>query len=193
MRGFTEYFKRIQGRLVLAFGIVITGTIVIWWFGMMSMSQLTDEIGLRMDQLHKSLDLGSQLEATVLNQMVYGEHYVSTGDTASRQSFQVQGRSAHELISNYTKLPGFTEGDRHDLVRIAELQVRIEGQYARAAEDRHAGRGAASGARLDSIQASAPELKALLRAVNSNQATRVETAARQVESEGMRREIALLV
>src|SRR5512146_2342585 len=70
MREFTEYFRRIQGRLVLAFGIVITGTIVIWWFGMMSMSQLTDEIGLRMDQLHRSLDLGSQLEATVLNQMV---------------------------------------------------------------------------------------------------------------------------
>src|SRR5512146_2300164 len=135
MREFTEYFRRIQGRLVLAFGILITGTIVIWWFGMMSMSQLTDEIGVRMDQLHRSLDLGSQLEATVLNQMVNGEHYVSTGDTASRESFRAQGHSAHELITNYTRLPGFNEEDRRDLVRIAELQGRIEGQYARAAED----------------------------------------------------------
>ena len=193
MRELREYFHRIQGRLVFAFGLVITGTIVIWWFGMMSMSQLTDEISGRMDQLHRSLDVGSQLESAILNQMLSAEHSLATGDVASRTAFRQQGGAIQDLLGSYARAPGVTAADRRELGRIAELQGRIQAQYARAVGEEQRGNVAAALGRLDSAQALAPELKALLRGVNTAQSTRVETAARQVEADAMRREIALLV
>ncbi len=192
MRELREYFRRIQGRLVLAFGIVITGTVVIWWFGMLSMSQLTDEISARMDQLHKSLDLGSQLEATVLNQMLAGEHFVASGNPRALVTFRSEGASARDLLDRYGRLPGFADQNRKQLGRIDVLHARIETEYGRAAVERQAGRTAAAVARLDNAEPLALELKALLRAVNGAQSNRVEGAARQVESDAVRREIALL-
>ncbi len=192
MRELREYFRRIQGRLVLAFSLVITGTVVIWWFGMMSMTQLSDEISAHMDELHRSLDLGSQLEAATLNQMLAAEHCLATGDSTARASFTAAGGTIHDLLSRYEQLPGFTEEDRHQLKRIADLQQQVQTYYARALEEARRGSSGAALARLDSAQAIAPELKALLRAVNGSQSTRVESAARLVETDAMRREIALL-
>src|SRR5512146_549296 len=110
MRELREYFHRIQGRLVLAFGIVITGTIVIWWFGWLSMSQLTDEVSGRMDQLHKSLDMGSRLESAILSEMLSGEHYVASGDTVSRSG--LTNTDVSELIRSYSTLAGIDANDR---------------------------------------------------------------------------------
>ena len=191
MRELREYFHRIQGRLVLAFGIVITGTIVIWWFGMLSMSQLTDEVSARMDQLHKSLDMGSRLESTILSEMLSGEHYVATGDTVSRNN--AGETDVPELLRSYATLPGIDAKDSQQLAEITNLHNRLQQEYAQAIADRDRGDMAAAIARLNGVQQVAGELKALLRSLNGSQSLRVENAARQVEKDAMHRQLALMI
>ncbi len=193
MRELREYFARIQGRLVLAFGIVITGTIVIWWFGMMSMNQMSDQISARMDQIHRSLDLGSQLESAVLNQMLSAEHYLATGDSVSGVAFESQTRTIPQIIADFKDLPGFTRADHSQLARIDAMERNLAGHYTTATAAMRRGNSGSALAQLDSAEAIAPELKALLRGINGGQSTRVERAAREVENDAMRREIALLI
>ncbi len=190
MRELREYFHRIQGRLVLAFAIVITGTIVIWYFGWLSMSQLTDQVSGRMDELYKSLDMGSRLESAILSEMVSGEHYVASGDTVSRSG--LHDAEVPDLLQSYSRLAGLDEKDREELSQIASLHLRLLREYGQAAVERDRGQMAAAIARVNGVQQAAAELKALLRSLNASQSMRVQSAALQVEQDAVHRQIALI-
>ncbi len=199
MRELREYFHRIQGRLVLAFGIVIAGTIVIWWFGMSSMNQLTEDVGVRMEELRKNLEVGSQLESTVLSEMLAGEHYIAAGDTMTRAKFREDAGRVSDLLRSYTDMQRAaatdtaTAEERAQLARIRELHTRIQAEYAQAAAERDRGNQPGAVQRLTGMQTLGAELRAQLRSVNGAQSSRVEQAARQVEQDAEHRVIALLV
>ena len=47
MIGIPAYFQRIQGRLIATFAVVILGTIVIWWLGVITMGAFADTVAGR--------------------------------------------------------------------------------------------------------------------------------------------------
>ena len=193
MRELREYFHRIQGRLVLAFGIVIAGSIVIWWFGTTSMRQLSEGVTARMQELRKGLDIGSDLESTVLSEMLAGEHYIAAGDTMTRARFRVEVVHATELLDTIERSAAVDTASRAQMLHIRDLHARIQNEYSQAATERDRGNQAAALQRLAGMQSLGAELRAQLRSVNVAESNRIETAALQVEQDAYHRVLALLV
>src|SRR5687768_17526728 len=131
MNGIPAYFKRIQGRLITTFAVVMAGTIVIWYLGMISVGRFASDVASRVDALQQALDIGGQLEASTPDRSVAAEHYVVSGDSAHLSEFRQLAPGIRDLERRYLKLPRLQDAEFKQLTRIAELHNELEVEQLR--------------------------------------------------------------
>ena len=129
------YFDRIQGRLLAAFAMAMLGTIAIWWVGSRSLSQFTEQVTGRIENLSRSSDIAMRLESSILDQIVTGEHYLVSGTEQSEAAFDSLGIEIAETWAKYNDLPSLTPAERVQLARVRLLHTDIQGAYTEAHSD----------------------------------------------------------
>jgi methyl-accepting chemotaxis protein len=193
MNGIPAYFQRIQGRLIATFGVVLLGTIVIWYLGMYTMGQFADKVGRRVDALQQRLDLGSQLEASVRDQFGAADHYLVTGDKSQLAAFHELDPEITDLEARFRKMPGVGEPELRQVRKIDASHTTLQSEYQQALNDYDARRTPEAVARVNSLQQPVAELKTLLRSLNAGQAEIAAAEAHAVELEATQNQLLLLI
>ncbi|MBX6362686.1 MAG: methyl-accepting chemotaxis protein [Gemmatimonadetes bacterium] len=187
-----DYFNRIQGRLILAFGIILAGTVVIWWLGLVALRQVSASATRRVAELEADLETTARLEATSLRQLRSAQAYLFTGDTAALAQYRRLSAEAAGLRARAARRPELPAAERDALERLAGQEARLDSLVA----DAPAGAGAAARApagRLSALEDVAREIEALARAVSGAENGAIGRAARRIEGDSSWREVALFV
>ncbi|HET9984928.1 MAG TPA: methyl-accepting chemotaxis protein [Longimicrobiales bacterium] len=188
-----DYFNRIQGRLILAFGIVLAGTVVIWWLGLVALRQVSASATERIAALQQDVEIAGRLEATTLRQLRSAQAYALTGDAAARTAFRSLSAEAAPLRAGFARQADLSATERRGLARLAELEARLDSAVAASPAARAAGQGTEATSRLAALDATAREIESLLRALSTAENGEIGRTAVRIEGESSWREIALLV
>src|SRR5690606_29787099 len=136
----TGVFNRIQVRLFAAYGVLVAGMLFMWYSGMHQLNEFANQVSDRIDVLYESGDLGMRLQASVLDQIAVGEHYLVSGQKEDADEFRRVGAQVHALRASYGNLPGLQATEQMQLARIEDLHARLEVHYALAHALRDLGR-----------------------------------------------------
>ena len=99
MQAMTGVFNRIQVRLFAAYGVLVAGMLFMWYSGVALLNQFADQVSERIDVLYEGGDLGMRLQASVLDQIAVGEHYLVSGHSEDADEFRRLGTQVHDLKS----------------------------------------------------------------------------------------------
>jgi methyl-accepting chemotaxis protein len=187
------FFERIQGRLLAGLLMLVTGTIVIWSFGSYTLERFAVEVTGRMDQLYESTNLGTRLEATILDQIASGERYLVGRDAAVAQEFAQLGSQAHQLRSEYAKVQGLSAAEQMQLAQIEDVHARLEVHYALAHAQRDLGRMEAAAAGTALAMPLMTRLKDQIRGLSAGEANKMRQAAASARQAATNRQSAMLV
>jgi len=186
------YLDRIRGRLTVAFGVLMIGTVVTWWSGAASLARLTDELTGQLDRLQASTGLGARLESQILAQIAAGERYLVTGARAAGEEFARLGANAHQLRRQFAGLPGLNASERVQVERIDALHARLEVDYSLAHALRDLGRADAAVRRTAAAQSVVDELTDGIRTLAAAQAARIGEATGALQASANRRQYLLI-
>ena len=176
---------RIHGRLLAAVGLGLLGTLAIWYIGYSTLNSFRAEVDRRMEAVHNSTNIALALQATVLDQIATGEHYLLERDDETLLAYDSLGAEARRLFDSFATLPGINQLVI-DSVRV--LHERIEQSYRDARADMVAGRTSRALARAHSDAPMTARLRAYIRALSSDELKRLseasaETARRMQEQQ----------
>ena len=187
------YFDRIQGRLLAAFAMAMLGTVVIWWVGSWSLTQFTSEVTSRIENLSRSSDLATRLEASILDQIVMGEHYLASGTEQSESAFDSINVVIASIWSEYKDLPGLTPTERSQLARVRLLHTGIQRAYTEAHSYYLSDQRQIAIDQIDAIRPRVNELRAIIRALNAGEIAKVSTASNELQAEATTRQQFMLI
>lgn len=188
MQAMTGVFNRIQVRLFAAYGVLVAGMLFMWYSGVALLNQFADQVSERIDVLYEGGDLGMRLQASVLDQIAVGEHYLVSGHSEDADEFRRLGTQVHDLKSNYTRVSGLAAAEQMQLARIEDLHARLEVHYALAHALRDLGRQTRAIQSLDGTKALLQELKREIQALSTGEMTKVSTAAAAVRRDATERQ-----
>lgn len=188
MQAMTGVFNRIQVRLFAAYGVLVAGMLFMWFSGVALLNQFADQVSDRIDVLYEGGDLGMRLQASVLDQIALGEHYLVSGEREDANEFRRLGAQVHELKSAYTKVPGFGAAEQMQLARIEDLHARLEVYYALAHALRDLGRQTRAIESLEGTKRLLQDLKHEIQALSTGEMTKVAAAASSVRQEATERQ-----
>ena len=191
MQQIRGYLDRIQGRLLAALSMLVAGTIAVWLFGAYTLGQFSDRVSGQMDELYSSMELGTQLEASILSQIAEGEHYLVAGTAVTGTEFEKLGLAVHELRTRLGKLSGLAETEQLQVARIEQLHSQVEVQYSLAHAQRDLGRASAAAAGIEGLAPVVRELKEVIRGLSAGEATKVTEAATAARLSAARRQFAM--
>ena len=187
------YFDRIQGRLLAAFAVALLGTVVIWWVGSWSLSQFTSEVTGRIENLSRSSDLATRLEASILEQIVMGEHYLASGAEESERAFDSLNVAIAKIVAEYNQLPGLAATEQRQLARVRVLHADIKRTYAEAHRYYLSEQRQVAIDLIDGIRPRVKELRNIIRALNAGEIAKVAAASSELQAVGARRQQRMLV
>jgi methyl-accepting chemotaxis protein len=182
MGQYRAYFDRIQGRLLTAFAVALVGTVAIWWVGYISLSQFTEDVTARIDVLSRSTDIATRLEASILDQIVTGEHYLVSGSRGSEVAFDSLGNAIENAWQQYQQIEGLTDSERSQLDRVRQLHGAIQLAYSEAHQDFIAGREQVAIVRVEALRPALAELRALIRGLNTGEIGKVSLASSELQA-----------
>ena len=192
MHRIRAFFQRIRGQLIAAFVAIIAGAGFIWWFGAATVSQLTREVVGQLGELRRSTEIGTRLEALILEQIAVGERYLARGDADAAEEFDHLGSEAHQLRQEYGDLPGLSPDEHKQVEQIELLHSRLEVEYSLAHALRDLGREEEALRRIEAAQAVVGELSAVIRGVSAGQAAKVSQAASVLQTRAGERQAGML-
>jgi methyl-accepting chemotaxis protein len=177
MRQFRRYFNRIQGRLFLAFVTSFAGTLAVYFVSAVSLDDFTEQVTDRLDELHRRTDLAMSFEAAVLDQIGAGQRYLVRQEPAVKAEFDSLNTRATQLYAAYLGVANLTEIEHSQLSRIKLLHADLVDQIRQAHVARDAGDPELAAIRLEALDPSIRELRALVRVVNASEVRKAEQAS----------------
>lgn len=171
------YFDRIQGRLMTAFGAGFIGTVAIFTLAVTSLESFTNDVTEQIEEFQQRTALALDLEAAIVDEISTGQQYVLTADPRARLEFDSLSDRFRLLHGRYLDLPDLTETSRGHLVQILNLHTLLGRAMAEAHADLEAGAGARARTRLQEMTPQLSQLRALIRAVKTNEQGRAVAAA----------------
>lgn len=175
-----SYFDRIQGRLIAAFAIALLGTVAIFLIGYRSLQEFAETATVRNDVLYRSMDIATRLQASVLEQIASGEHFLVTRSPDAEAGFDSLNTTIAKYWGEYNALPNMDESTHDQLDRVKILHDRIEKEYRRAHAEYGSGNTRAAIDRVEALSPAIFEMRALIRALNSSQIARATGAATEL-------------
>jgi methyl-accepting chemotaxis protein len=180
MNKLLSYLDRIQGRLLAAFGLLLVGTVVIWFVGLTTLNRVTSEMGSRIDAMQRATTTTMRLQSAIMDQIAQGEHYFFTRDNESVATFDSLGLEIERLALEYRSDTATVAEEKEEIAEIVNLQRFIQQAYVSARPDIQAGRQAEA---LQKVQSAGPrvrQLRALIQALNQNNVARVQAASNEL-------------
>ena len=193
MQTMTGVFNRIQVRLFAAYGVLVAGMLFMWYSGMHQLNEFADQVSGQIDVLYESGDLGMRLQASVLDQIAVGEHYLVSGQAEDAEEFRRVGAQVHALRTSYGNLSGLQAAEQMQLARIEDLHARLEVHYALAHALRDLGRQTRAVESLEGTKTLLQELKQEIQALSAGEMTKVANAAAAVRREASERQPVLFL
>ncbi len=187
------FFQSIRARLIyggafLVF-LILAGALGSLW----TVSRLTSRMDERLSGLRRTTEIGSSLEALILNQITAGERYLVAPSPEIAQQFSDFGRQSHEQRRQYKDLKDLTPAEQQEIVKVEGLHSRIEVEYALAHAQRDVGDAAGALARVSAIRPQTQELQQEIRKISAGQAEKVANASAQLKNQARRTEVILLI
>jgi methyl-accepting chemotaxis protein len=145
-----------------------------------SLSTISRDMQLRLDELRRSSDIGSELESLILNQITAGERYLVTADERYEQAFAEYGRRAHDQRRRYKEMEGQTADEAQRITSVEQAHQRVEVEYALAHAQLDVGDEAGARTRAAGVRPLTQELQEQIRSTSSQQADKVSAAAAQL-------------
>lgn len=192
MGNIRAYFNRIVVWLVAGFVMLVTGLLVSWLFGVLTLNRFVGEVTSRIDQLAESVDVGQRLQMTILDQLGAGERYLVAGDSGSMGRFRRLGSQSHELRSRYNKISGLTPAENMRVARIQDLHARLEVHYSLAHSLRDLGRTAAAVALTEAASPVADQLTREIAELSAGERAKVGAAASALRRDSRERQVYLI-
>jgi methyl-accepting chemotaxis protein len=188
-----DFLDRIQGRLVATFALFLIGTAVIFYMSYTTIRQVNDDISTQLDQMRESTELTSKLQASALDQIATGEHYLVSRDSQTWQSFDSLNLVVRQAISRFRNLESYDTTQTADLNEIERLHTAIVQGYADARSDLRAGNQAAAVARIDAVAPNVRQLKAQIANLNTEILSNVSKASIALSEATARRQSVLFL
>src|SRR5687767_2701814 len=139
MNNLLAYLDRIQGRLLAAFGLILLGTLIIWWVSYDTVGEFGD-VADRMSATNNATSDALRLQSSILEQIASGEHYLLTRDAGTLAEFDSLTTIVQALAESYEQGGSFTDDDRKNLTMLKTLHTEVVAAYGAAREDVMAGR-----------------------------------------------------
>jgi len=193
MRSLIEYLRGIQGRVLIALILLGFGSLVVWWFGAVTLGSFGRDVSTRIDALYQSSSLGSRLEGTALEQLITGEHYLVSGDSSTAARFDALGMRVHELSNQLAGAPDLTSDEQMRVARIEDLHSRLEVQYSLAHALSDLGEPFDAVQRVQSAQPTLQQLVTMVRSLAATEASKVSSAGDAIRQETQRRRLYMLL
>lgn len=187
-----KYLERIQSQLLIALGALVAGTVIVWWFSLVTLDRFTEDVTDRMTQLEASVSLGVRLDAMIIDQIAVGKDYLIGTREGEAAEFDRLGLEAHALRSEYSRLPGLEPEEQTELAQIEALHSRIEVRYSLAHALYDLGREAAARTSIAGVEPAVDTVKASIRVITSAQAANAIEAASAVRASATNRQTLLL-
>lgn len=172
-----SHLNRIRGRLFIAFGLLVAGLLVMWWFAAVSLARYGDQVSAEMETLQLGGQLGSQLVNTILTQITAGEHYLVEQDSATALRFEQLGFEAHSLRDRYAETADLSPDEQKELARIEQIHSRLEVLYSLAHAHVELGQRQRALSTLGGTGVLLDELTTLVQDLNQQQAWDIRTSA----------------
>jgi len=188
-----EYFNRIRGRLFAAFGLLVVGLLVMWWFAAVSLNRYSGQVTQQMEELQVGAQLGTELVHTILAQMNAGEHYLVEPDSATAHRFEELGFRAHELRRRYAERAGLSPAEQQQLARIEELHSQLEVLYSLAHAQVDLGRRSEAVQQLAGGGDMLDELTRLVGDLTSGEIQAIQAAAADLRGDAEQRQPLLIL
>jgi len=144
--------------------------------------------------MHNSTNIALALQATVLDQIATGEHYLLERDAETAVAFDSLGAEARRLFGSFSSLPGVNQ---HTVDSVRVLHERIEEAYRAARTELNAGRTSQGLAHAHSVAPMNRQLRAYIRALSNSELQRLNAGsaetARRMERQQQSTFVFLLV
>jgi len=186
------FLTSIRDRLMWGGAVMVLLILIGAVFSLWTVSNLSGSMTDRLAALRRSTEIGSSLEALVLNQITAGERYLVTPEPQVAQDFSTYGRQAHEQRRQYKDLTDLSPAEQQRIAALEGLHSRIEVEYALAHAQRDVGDGAGALARVAGIRPQTRELQRAIRTISAAQAEKVSAASAQLATNARNAEILLL-
>ncbi|HET7321195.1 MAG TPA: methyl-accepting chemotaxis protein [Longimicrobiaceae bacterium] len=183
----------LRGRMVVGSAVLLALMFVATWVGYSTAETLTTVIEQRFAALRSSLELGTELNGLILQQIGAGRDYLETSDPSLAARFAALGRQAHDVQRKYLDLPALTPSEQSQVVAMDALHSRVEVDYALAHALHDLGRDSAAQALADSAAPAVERLQNTVQRISAGQADKMEAAAAELGEMGHDRQDVLLI
>ena len=178
MRSLRAYLNRIQGRLMVAFGIGFLGTFAIFLLAISSLDRFTGELTDRLSDFRERTDLAQSLEAAVVDEINASQQYVLARDSSSLAEFDSLATRFRLLQRGYSALPNLTDAALGRLSEALHLHSELERAVSAAKADLRGGNVAAAEARVGALGPQMAQLRAMIRVISADEFHSAEVASR---------------
>jgi methyl-accepting chemotaxis protein len=171
------YLDRIQGRLLAALALGAFGMLAIYAVSFRALAGFSDQISDDLAQLQERVELATQLEAAIVDQLSAVQRYLLSSDGTVLEQARQLGGAAREVQNRLIQRDGIGEEALQQLVGIRNAHATaVEGTDVamRAHAD---GDVAAAVTGMTEIEPRLQELRARVRAFTLNELRRVEQQA----------------
>lgn len=168
--------------LVLLFGLLASGLI-----GISSLNGLSDDFDAAMARVTRVAEMGSGLQADVLDLIFAAEGYLATGDREQKQQYSRLAGRTQDLANRYRDLEGLAAEDAQLVEQLTAALTTLEVEYARAHALYDIGQRAEARLLVDEMQPLAQEVAGLISALGARQSLVLATTTAELQGRALER------
>ena len=178
----------IRNRILVGLVLLMLGLVVTAIAGAATLRHMRYAVADELAGLRSSMDVGSGLVTSVLEEIRAAEQYLASPGADARRLFQTTADDAFQYERRLDALTGLTAEDRLTVNRLKQLHATIQTEYSIAHALKDLGRDQDAVARADAVRSQATELTRLVRDLSQRQAQKAARAAERLTADAVERE-----
>ena len=178
----------IRNRILVGLVLLMVGLVVTAIAGAATLRHMRYVVADELAGLRASIDVGSGLVTTVLEEIRAAEQYLASPGAEARRLFQTTAEDAFQYERQLDALSGLTAEDRLTVNRLKQLHATIQTEYSIAHALQDLGREQEAVARAAAVRSQATELTRLVRDLSRRQAQKAARAAERLTADAADRE-----
>src|SRR2546428_4207483 len=178
----------IRNRILVGLVLLMMGLVVTAIAGAATLRHMRYVVADELAGLRASMDVGSGLVTTVLEEIRAAEQYLASPGAEARRLFQTTAEDAFQYERQLDALTGLTAEDRLTVNRLKQLHATIQTEYSIAHALQDLGREQEAVARAAAVRSQATELTRLRRDRSRRQAQKAARAAERLTADAADRE-----
>src|SRR6266516_995805 len=178
----------IRNRILVGLVLLMMGLVVTAIAGAATLRHMRYAVADELAGLRASMDVGSGLVTTVLEEIRAAEQYLASPGAEARRLFQTTAEDAFQYERQLDALSGLTAEDRLTVNRLKQLHATIQTEYSIAHALLDLGREQEAVSRAAAVRSQATELTRLVRDLSRRQAQKAARAAERLTADAADRE-----